>query len=480
MSGDPVEIVVLEDTNGFKPRADKNELNLRPVSQDESGEGLPYAPENWPNPGDNWSWRVGKRVAITGHFLDRYLYSPRGIGNSENSARKGHAFASKLSVERYIQSEFPNADIDAFFASFSWKIPAKKSSLAQGTRVKQIPFPLPSKEIEECSASESQNGRVGCKAGNKNCYSLSVADNPSSFKSMSCDICCSEPRFCRDCCCILCSKIIDTTKESYSYIKCKAMVGDGYICGHHAHIKCGLKSYTAGTVGGSIGLDAEYYCRRCDARTDLVSHVERFLQSYQSADCRDDIEEILSLGFCILRGSHKMRAKELLRHIELNIEKLKSGTCLEEIGKMEADSSANDAPDNAYSTEGSHDASDSTISSEWTMSTPFDHWIESLKLEDEIDQVLQGLKRSQEFEYNLAEEVLLLHKNYLHNLFQQLEKEQTELRHQTSSTGQNAITNRVDQIKREVKRLKRMEKVADGFGMTPKDILKEDFDLDVE
>ena len=118
------------------------------------------------------------------------------------------------------------------------------------------------------------------------------------------------------------------------------------------------------------------------------------------------------------------------------------------------------------------------------MSTPFDHWIESLKLESEIDQVLQALKRSQEFEYNLAEEKLLSHKNYLHNLFQQLDKEQIELGHQSSSTGQNVfldnVTNRVDQIKREVKRLKRMEKVADGFGMTPKDILKEDFDLDVE
>lgn len=140
---------------------------------------------------------------------------------------------------------------------------------------------------------------------------------------MSCGICCSESRFCRDCCCILCCKIIDTTVESYSYIKCKEVVGDGYICGHLSHIKCGLKSYTAGTVGGSIGLDAEYYCRRCDARTDLVSHVERFLQSCQSADCQDDVEEILNLGLCILRGSHKMRAKELLRHIELSIEKVK-------------------------------------------------------------------------------------------------------------------------------------------------------------
>lgn len=132
MSGDPLETEVLEDVNGSSPTMSKNDLILRPVSQDESGEGLPYAPENWPNPGDNWSWRVGKRVAITGHFLDRYLYLPRGIGVSDNPSRRGAGFASKLSVERYIQLVYPGADVDAFFASFSWKIPAKMSSLSQG------------------------------------------------------------------------------------------------------------------------------------------------------------------------------------------------------------------------------------------------------------------------------------------------------------------------------------------------------------
>lgn len=127
-----METEVLEDINGSTHRVNKSDLILRPVSQDESGEGLPYAPENWPNPGDNWTWRVGKRVAITGHFLDRYLYPPRNITLPENSTRRGQGFASKLSVERFIQSEFPNADVDAFFASFSWKIPATKSSFAQG------------------------------------------------------------------------------------------------------------------------------------------------------------------------------------------------------------------------------------------------------------------------------------------------------------------------------------------------------------
>ncbi|XP_022942723.1 OBERON-like protein [Cucurbita moschata] len=484
MSRDPVEPEVLENINCITPKLNKSDLVLRPVSEDEGGEGLPYAPENWPNPGDNWRWRVGKRVAITGHFLDRYLYPPCRLGVPENTSHRGQLLASKLSVERYIQSVNPNVNVDAFFASFCWKIPAKKLASAQGVRGRQDPCPLPSKETKECTASDSQI--LGCKAGNINCNSLSLVANPSLLKSMSCDICCSESWFCRDCCCILCSKIINMTRKSYSYIKCEAKVGDGDICGHHAHIKCGLKSYMAGTVRGSIGLDAEYYCRRCDARTDLVSHVETFLQLCLSTDCCDDIEEFLGIGFRILRGSRKVRAKELLRHIEVNIAKLKTGTCLEDIWKMDEDISANctDANGSANSTESSHDTSDSFISSEWTMSTPFDYWTESLKLEDEIEQVLQALKRSQELEYSLAEEKLLLHKNYLHNLFLQLGKEQTELRPRTSSTRQkvfqNNVTNRVDQIKREVKKLKRMEKVADGFGRTPKDILKEDFGFEVD
>lgn len=132
MSGDPVEPEVLENINCITPKLNKSDLILRPVSEDEGGEGLPYAPENWPNPGDNWRWRVGKRVAITGHFLDRYLYPPRCLVVPENTSHRGQLLASKLSVERYIQSVNPNVNVDAFFASFCWKIPAKKSASAQG------------------------------------------------------------------------------------------------------------------------------------------------------------------------------------------------------------------------------------------------------------------------------------------------------------------------------------------------------------
>lgn len=107
--------------------------HLQPVLPDTSGEGFPYAPENFPNPGDNWRWRVGKRVAITGHFRDRYLYAPKSLKHlfkEKHYVRYG--FASKLSLEQFIKAEFPDANIRAFFESFSWKIPAKKIRLANG------------------------------------------------------------------------------------------------------------------------------------------------------------------------------------------------------------------------------------------------------------------------------------------------------------------------------------------------------------
>ncbi|KAK0608833.1 hypothetical protein LWI29_036667 [Acer saccharum] len=79
--------------------------------------------------------------------------------------------------------------------------------------------------------------------------------------------------------------------------------------------------FHAGTIGGSIGLDAEYCCRRCDAKTDLILHATRLVRTCKSVDCQDDIEKILKVGVCILRGSQKTSAKELLSHIELAIKK---------------------------------------------------------------------------------------------------------------------------------------------------------------
>ncbi|KAM1216911.1 hypothetical protein ACFX2I_013127 [Malus domestica] len=97
-------------------------------------------------------------------------------------------------------------------------------------------------------------------------------------------------KFCRDCCCILCCKSVNSSCAGYDYIRCEALKHDGSICGHAAHIDCALQCYMAGTVRGSIGLDSEYYCRGCDEKTDL--------------------------------GSQKTSARDLLKRIEVAIEKV--------------------------------------------------------------------------------------------------------------------------------------------------------------
>lgn len=181
---------------------------------------------------------------------------------------------------------------------------------------------LLSQPTVEYTVFDSNSDTGGCKAGNKMCNSLVEQVENSPLAVMPCDICCSEPRFCRDCCCILCCKPVDYTYGGYSFIKCEAVVGEGNICGHIAHIDCSLRCYMAGKVGGSIGLDAEYYCRRCDARTDLVSHVTRLLQTCELIDSRDDIEKILKVGSSVLRGSQRASAKGLLNRIEVAITKV--------------------------------------------------------------------------------------------------------------------------------------------------------------
>ncbi|KAA8527617.1 hypothetical protein F0562_034988 [Nyssa sinensis] len=479
-----MEIDIPNESNESTAGVKENGFHLYPVSVHDSGEGLPYAPIDWPLPGDKWSWRVAKRIAASGYFLDRYLYLPSRL---QHSTRKKYGFASKLSVEQYIRTTFPGADVDAFFASFSWKIPSKKLSETKGNKDEFTIVSVPSGEIAGHLEPNSQSGTVGCKAGNKMCSSLVEARNPPS-EVMVCNVCCSEPGFCRDCCCILCCRTINSAYGGYSFIKCEAMVGEGFICGHVAHIDCGLRSYMAGTVGGSIGLDAEYYCRRCDTRTDLVSHVAKLLQTCKSIESRDDIEKILNIGICILCGSQRTSAKMLFHHIELALAKLKSGICLEDIWKMEDISAV--ATGVSYHGNGELEATDYQEPLDYKTDSPqilsgnFDHRIESLKLEDEIDQVLQALRKAQESEYKIAEERLFAQKNYLLNLYQQLNKERSELSRYTSSSDPDAlldaVLNRVDQIKQEVVKLKDMEVVAKGFGKTSKDILREHFGLEME
>ncbi|CAN4091319.1 unnamed protein product [Withania somnifera] len=454
MSSDEDRVEIPAAYNVDTPSTNKNGLHLYPVSATDSGEGLPYAPADWPNPGDKWGWKVGKRIASSGYFLDRYLYLPNRLRGKQG------VFASKLSVEQYIRSEFPSMDINKFFASFSWKIPSK---ILKGDWYSEI--------TSSGMKSDFHLGTIRCMAGNNMCASL-VAGNPSP-ETLICDICCSEPGFCRDCCCILCCKTICSAYGGYSYIRCEAKVNDGQICRHIAHIDCALRSYVAGTVGGSIGLDAEYFCRRCDSRSDLVSHVMKLLNICRTIDSRDDVESILNVSLCILRGSRKTNAKQLLRHIKLAMAKF-----LLMIGGT---------PDHDTVTSVSTCPGDAVLrerSSPQKLTSNFDYRVESLKLEIELDQTLQALRKSQDFEYRLAEERLFAQKNYIMNLYEHLHEERSNLASYTSmvetDTLVDVVLNRIDQIKREVLKLNDMKQVENGFGSTSKQILKDNFGLDAE
>ncbi|XP_019071106.1 uncharacterized protein [Solanum lycopersicum] len=254
--------------NGSSTRINDIGLQLYPVSNYDSSEGLPYAPVDWPNVGDKWGWRVGNRVTSSGTFIDRYLYLPKN-SKAPNGGNES-TFQSKISVKKYPEFQYPDMDTNQFFASFSWMIRSKQSPSSKDMKERRT---TSSGTKLQPLLSDSPIRVITCKAGNRICSSLTTAN---SFLSRSCDIYCSDPSFCRDCCCILCCKTISSDYDVNNYIRCESIV-DGYICGHVSHLDCVLRAYMAGTVGGSINLDAQYLCRYCYSRMDLVPHVLKLL-----------------------------------------------------------------------------------------------------------------------------------------------------------------------------------------------------------
>lgn len=49
-----------------------NNLCLYPIKPIRSGEGLPYAPVDWPNLGDIWYWWLGNRTYHFGFYQDSF------------------------------------------------------------------------------------------------------------------------------------------------------------------------------------------------------------------------------------------------------------------------------------------------------------------------------------------------------------------------------------------------------------------------
>lgn len=440
-----------------------------PVVFDSSGLGLPYAPEDFPEPGDKWGWKVGKRVGVSGHFLDRYLYPPDRLYKEIKLGRftgLGRCFASKASLERYVMEMFPGTDMNAFFASFTWKIQAAN---VKGNREIIMEHPICHQQFDP----------AGCKVGNINCSSLIETDDPTYSTTMPCDICCAEPFFCHDCCCILCSRPVNSANDDHSFIRCEANVKQGFVCGHICHIECGLRSYMAGTVGGTIGLDAEYSCRRCDARTDLVPHVQKLLRSCEAICDSDKVQKILNLCIIILRGSTKTSAKSLLLHVQSAVGKLKEGKCDENIWRRQDTSAVTTGDLSQYETD-TFEVSNFAPSQRQISFTNFDYLTESQELEKRINKTLASLKTSQGAEFKVAENALTAQKNNLLDLYKELEKEKGKLANCSPSadpTLVHAVFKKMEEIKREFDKISAMEVIGKGFGKTSKYVLKEHFGM---
>lgn len=108
----------------------------------------------------------------------------------------------------------------------------------------------------------------------------------------------------------------------------------------------------------------------------------------------------------------------------------------------------------------------------------------SEKLESEIDNVLRELRRSQQLEYRKAEQMLYFQKDFLLSLYQQLDYERSKLTDPAplpigghSDVLLSNVLHRVDQIKYAEEKLRKMMKVADGFGRTSKNILADCYEL---
>ncbi|KAK9073873.1 hypothetical protein SSX86_006467 [Deinandra increscens subsp. villosa] len=468
-----MEIDPPHESDGSTAGSKESEINL--VSDNRSGVGLPYAPEDFPKPGDKWGWKVGKRLTCSGHFVDRYLILPDRLYNEYKSANptsiaNSKAFNSKAAVKRFLLEAFPEMDIKAFFASFTWKIPAAK---AKGN-------PNCSLDITDIFLNCTPKfDPAGCKAGNINCSSLLETNDPDRSNIMACDICCIEPFFCHDCCCILCSRSVNSANGGdHTFIKCEAVVKDEFICGHICHIECGLRSYMAGTVGGTIGLDAEYYCRRCDSTTDLIPHVKNLLRSCETISKGEKMLKILNICVIILRGSTKTSAKSLLHHVQSAVAKLKEGNTDEDMWKPEDISAVTAGEVSLYETM----VQTVTVPTQITF-TNFDYRIESAELEQRVEKTLASLKKSQEIEYRIAEDVLTTQKTHLLDLYQELKKEKSKLAKCSPSTDPSlvhTVFKTMDQIKNEFEKISAMQGIGRGFGKTSKYVLKEHFGVQAD
>lgn len=529
-------------------------VSLEPVGPSQGGEGFPYAPGEWPNPGDKWKWKVGKRKTSHGYWADRYLILPKTLHRGKKQAW----FTSKGAVEKYLMKHFPNADHETFFASFQWQIPCPPLSPtpAQDKNGGRIAYTIKRLRGSDSRCDGQTPVKIHCKAGNLKCR-LETGKGKFS-NALDCDICCVESGFCRECSCILCGKSVNQELGENNFVQCEGNLGEDFICGHVAHLECAVICQTAGVVR-SIGLDVEYYCRRCDKKTDLLKHVLGLIPTPELSKTGTDFGSNLNLALRLVQGTQQLGARILENLFQKAVKKLQSGMQLKDIfgdfqyssvtvnaGKVDnikenipslmepssntpilltkldckggihcetvrlpaslvsTSAATNEGADLDY---GIRSASRTVcsdllqsrtlapdMSSEKGNASAHDQFkrtrllskdtqsqrasdlqnlpdcIRALKLENMVFQSLHTLRQSQETEFKLAQEKLFAQKDFVLSLFQQMDGTSCEFAKNPSPSLENSAD-------KEHEKFVNMLAIANGFGSTPKGVLRHYFGI---
>jgi len=101
---------------------------------------------------------------------------------------------------------------------------------------------------------------------------------------------------------------------------------------------------------------------------------------------------------------------------------------------------------------------------------------EVLKLHAEFDQTMEAFKKSQKYEFKLAEQTLREQLKHLQSISKQLEKEKSELANQPNDSRSSVlfetVKKREEQLRQEVMKLEEMKQIGKGCARASADVLK--------
>ncbi|XP_056176475.1 uncharacterized protein LOC115684017 [Syzygium oleosum] len=252
-----------------------NNMHLYPVEPYSLGEGLPYAPVDWPNPGDTWRWWVGKRTNSSGFYQQRLLYLPKRLRfrGSDSFCR----FRGKSSLKAYISSQFPNADVEEFLASFRWMVPSTKQLQSEDVFPQVPPVEIASKRRKEAPGNSKMMkkarpaiSRAFPRRRTQQSYKIPAQANTGNDESVI----------------DLCSLTDDSTSD-----------GSEYLCSPKDDSTSDRSGYSIGGSEPQIDLEDVAPDQRigssCYASKDFEAQDVQNVQKHHAQFCEEDVDDCL-------------------------------------------------------------------------------------------------------------------------------------------------------------------------------------------